>query len=60
MKDFKDYNWCQRDTQPKEDGMYLVKIPNDTGGFTIVKDEWKDNNFVITYRTVISYKKCLS
>ena len=60
MKDFKDYCYIDKDKQPTEEGAYLVKIPNDTGGVTIVKDEWVNNNFDVTYRTVISYKKCLN
>ena len=60
MSEFKEYDWINKENQPTEEGEYLVEAPNPLGGVSVYIDEWKDSNFVNSYRTVLRYKKCLS
>lgn len=57
MTDFLEYNWIDKDKQPKEEGTYLVQIPNSFGGLSIVKDEWVNNNFRNHFRTIVRYTR---
>lgn len=60
MEGFIEYNWIDKDKQPKEDGLYLIQIPNSFGGISIVKDEWVNSNFRNHFRTILKYKRCLN
>ena len=57
MEGFKKYDWINKEGQPTEEGKYLVVVENSLGGKTILVDEWKDSNFVETFRTVLEFKK---
>ena len=59
MEGFKKYDWINKEGQPTEEGKYLVLIPKDDSENTteVIEDEWKDGNFVKSFRVVIEYKK---